>query len=90
MRPCSAQPAILPKLEFMLDLTEEALKVLMYPQENILGGNFFRKNAGLESVPGNIFKTVSTAGILYHGFCKVSLNKISKKTLCEVSLSFLL
>ena len=41
LHPCSAQPAILPKPELMLDLTEEVLKILMYPQKNILGGNFF-------------------------------------------------
>ena len=29
--PCSAQSTILPKPELTLDLTEEALKILMYP-----------------------------------------------------------
>ena len=41
VRPCSTQPAVLPKPELALDLTEEMLKILMYPQENILRGNFF-------------------------------------------------
>ena len=39
MRPYSAQPAILPKPEFTLDLAEftlDALKILMYPQEDII------------------------------------------------------
>ena len=41
VRPYSAQATILPKPELTLDLTEEVLKILMYPQENIFDGNFF-------------------------------------------------
>ena len=33
---------ILPKRELALDLVEEALKVLMFLQENLLDTNFFR------------------------------------------------
>ena len=32
---------ILPKRKLMLDLVEEALKILMYLQEKLLGTNFF-------------------------------------------------
>ena len=42
VRPYSAQPAILPKPEFTLDRTEEALKILMYPHESILGKTCFQ------------------------------------------------
>ena len=40
--PCSAQAAILPKMEFNLDLSEEALKILMYLQKISLGGSFYQ------------------------------------------------
>ena len=39
--PCSAEPAILPKTEFTLDLPDETLKTLTNLQEKLLGGNFF-------------------------------------------------
>ena len=46
VRSYSAQPAILPKPEFTLDRTEEALKMLMYLQENILGETCFQQKSG--------------------------------------------
>ena len=36
------QNVFLPKRELKLDLVEEALKILMYLQESLLGANFFR------------------------------------------------
>ena len=41
VRSYSAQATILPKPELTLGLTEEALKIMVYPQENIFDGNFF-------------------------------------------------
>ena len=37
----TAQSVILPKMEFMLDLSEEVLKILLYLLESILGRSFF-------------------------------------------------
>ena len=37
------------KIELMLDPTVEALQILMYLQENFLGGGFF--SSGLEFIP---------------------------------------
>ena len=34
--------SILPKRELTLDLVKEAMKILMYLQENLLGTNIFR------------------------------------------------
>ena len=70
MQPCSAQPAVLPKPEFTLDLTEEALKILMWKLH-------ISKNAGLESIPPILLKTDSTTEVNRHGFYKVSLFNIS-------------
>ena len=39
-----SEVAILTKRELTLDLVEEALKILMYLQENVLGTNFFLKS----------------------------------------------
>ena len=73
VRSCSAQPAILPKPEFKLDLTEEALKILMYPLEEILGGNFFSAEMCLELIRAILLKTEPTTGMFWHGLCKVLL-----------------
>ena len=48
---------MLPKTELTLDLAEEALKILMYFQENLLGTNFFGKVAGQESISSILSKT---------------------------------
>ena len=36
VQPCSAQPAVLSKSEFTLELTEGVLKILMHPQKTSL------------------------------------------------------
>ena len=87
MRPSSAHSAILPKPKFTLDLTEKALKILMYPQENILGGNFFSaKMQVLESVPAILLKTNSTRGIIWHEFWKTPLFNISENFLRGITV----
>ena len=50
MRPCSAHPALLPKPDLTLDLTEEALKI--HPWWKL----FFSKNASLEFIPCDFIK----------------------------------
>ena len=50
VRPCSAHPALLPKPELTLDLTEEALKI--HPWWKL----FFSKNASLEFIPCDFIK----------------------------------
>ena len=50
MQPCSAHPALLPKTELMLDLTEETLKV--HPWWKL----FFSKNASLEFIARDFIK----------------------------------
>ena len=65
MQPCSAHPALLPKPELTLDLTEKALKI--HPWWKL----FVSKNAGLESIPAILLKTNSATGIIWHGLCKV-------------------
>ena len=53
--PCSAHPALLPKPQLTLDLTEEALKI--HPWWKL----FFSKNASLEFIPCDFIKNE-----LYH------------------------
>ena len=48
--PCSAHPALLPKPQLTLDLTEEALKI--HPWWKL----FFSKNASLEFIPCDFIK----------------------------------
>ena len=49
--PCSAHPALLPKPQLTLDLTEEALKI--HPWWKL----FFSKNASLEFIPCDFIKS---------------------------------
>ena len=59
----------------------------MYPQENILGGNFFSaKMQVLESVPAILLKTNSTRGIIWHGFWKPPLFNISENFLRGITV----
>ena len=50
VQPCSAHPALLPKPEITLDLTEEALKI------HTSWKLFFSKNASLEFIPCDFIK----------------------------------
>ena len=50
MQPCSPHPALLPKPELTLDLTEKALKI--YPWWKLL----FSKNPSLELIPCDFIK----------------------------------
>ena len=80
MRPCNAHPALLPKPELTLDLTEEALKI--HPWWKL----FFSKNAGLESIPAILLKMNSTRGIIWHGFCKVPFFNILENFLRGITV----
>ena len=83
VQPCNAHPALLPKPELTLDLTEQALKI--QPWKKL----FYSKNAGLESISAILLKMNSTTRIIRHGFYKVPF-LIFWKTFFEASLLFLL
>ena len=83
VQPCNAHPALLPKPELTLDLTEQALKI--QPWKKL----FYSKNAGLEFISAILLKMNSTTRIIRHGFYKVPF-LIFWKTFFEASLLFLL
>ena len=78
VRSCSAQPAISPKPEFKLDLTGEALKILMYPLEEILGGNFFSAEMCLELIRAILLKRSQPQGCSGMGSASFFFFKISE------------
>ena len=81
VRPYSAQPTILPKPEFTLDLTEEELKIYVSTGKHPWWKFLFSKNTALESIPAILLKMNLTTGIFWHGFCKVPLFEISGNVL---------
>ena len=83
VRPCSAHPALLPKPELTLDLTEEALKI--HPWWKL----FFSKNASLEFIPCKFIKNELQHRDYLAWVLKVP-SLIFWKTFIEVSLLFLL
>ena len=78
--PAVHHPALLPKPELTLDLTEQTLKI--HPWWNL----FFSKNTGLESIHAILLKTNSTTGIIWHGFCKVPFFNISENFLRGITV----
>ena len=75
---CSAQPPILVKPEFTLDLTDETLKIYVSTGKHPLWKLLFSKNTGLQSIPAILLKTNATIIIFWHGFCKLTLFEISE------------
>ena len=65
------EAVISPKTEFMLSLSKEALKILMYLQKNFLGGSFLVED--FISYPCNFIKMDSATEIFWQGFCKIVL-----------------
>ena len=91
MRPCSVQPAILPKPEFTLGLNWRSaensdVSTGKHPWWKFL----FSKNAGLESIPVILLKTNSTTGNIWHGLCKVPLFSISENFLRGITVILLI
>ena len=74
-------PQFYQKTKLSLDLSDEALKIMIYLQENLHGESFFSVNLYLS-------KANSTKEIFQYGFSKMALFQISKM-FYEMPLSFL-
>ena len=74
-------PQFYQKTKLSLDLSDEALKIMIYLQENLHGESFFLVNLYLS-------KANSTKEIFQYGFSKLAFFQISK-IFYEMPLSFL-
>ena len=82
MRLCSAQLAFyLNQREFMLDLSEETIKVLMNPKENIFGGNLVSAKMKIYFFYG-IHHSDFLAWALQDSFSENSFGKFSPRYDC--------
>ena len=62
-------------MELDWDLSEEALKILMYLQENLLSGKFYLRCRS-RMYRAILLKTDSTTDYFRHGTCKIALFEI--------------
>ena len=78
-------------LDLIHDLSEEALKILFYLQENPLGGSFyfFENMADLECISAILSKVDSTTDFFAYGTCKIAFLKIADIYLREIFTPFL-
>ena len=84
--PCSTRPAILPKAKFMLDFSQETIKILMYLQENLQGISFFSVKLQMWSLSTILLKLDFNTEIFQHGFCTSVIFKNLKNFLFLASI----
>ena len=87
LQPCSVQPAILLKPEVTLDLTEEALNILMHPQDVLsLAETSFQQKCRSRVHPCEFIKNGIQHRDFWHGFCKMTLFNISENFLRSITV----
>ena len=84
--PCSARPVILPKAKFMLDFSQETIKILMYLQENLQGVSFFSVKLQMWSLSTILLKLDFNTEIFQHAFCTSVIFKNLKNFLFLASI----